>query len=164
MLFYQLLFLFRSYTFILLQEMIFFKKRSKKSAVKKAETVSSPPPPPLLIPKQQQAQKESCENWIQLDIPISDFSPFDMSLIYPEQQIEHTEVISITSNIDAVLDTSATKDVTELYTTYVDTENDIVLKEETPSLLSSIPCTVDIPKDVKIKPYAFLNVEKSDER
>jgi cellulose synthase/poly-beta-1,6-N-acetylglucosamine synthase-like glycosyltransferase len=164
MLFYQLLFLFRSYTFILLQEMIFFKKRSKKSAVKKTETVSLPPPPPS-PPKQQQFQRES-ESWLQLNIPNDFSSSFDIPQFHEEQQIEKTVEINITRTIYTVSTTSAAKNDTELYTPINTVDNYLPLKEET--LLPFINDTINMQKDLEsvavIETYISSNIEKSDEK
>lgn len=107
MLFYRLLFLFRSYTFIIVQEMIFFKKKSKKITDKFKEIKPTSPSlsvEPVKLPvlpsittNEQQIKRED-EKWLELNIPGDFSSSFDIPQFSSNQ--EGTGTNSITNTID----------------------------------------------------------------
>ncbi|KAI8093942.1 hypothetical protein BDF21DRAFT_407587 [Thamnidium elegans] len=144
MLFYQLLFLFRSYTFIIVQEMIFFKKKSKKITEKFKEVKPTSPSQslepvklPLLpsIPPNEQQIKRENEKWLELNIPGDFSSSFNIPQFSSNQEVTCTNSITNTT------------DTCSISTIDIHTDFDAIIKNTEASVSSHSKKHFELPPD-----------------
>ncbi|KAI9254985.1 hypothetical protein EDC94DRAFT_232422 [Helicostylum pulchrum] len=144
MLFYRLLFLFRSYTFIIVQEMIFFKKKSKKITEKFKEIKPTSPSQsvepvklpvlPSITTNEQQIKREN-EKWLELNIPGDFSSSFNIHQFSSNQ--EGACINSITN----------TTDTCSTSTIDIHTDFDAIIKNTEASVSSHSKKDIELPPD-----------------
>lgn len=141
MLFYQLLFLFRSYTFILQEEMIFFKKNKKKSIEDKKPLPSTPS-----LKQQQETHtydKRSSNSLLQFNL-LDDFSS---TIDIPQLFQEDKSVVDTCSFISSF----ATNHRTSIYSeSTIDKVNTII--QPSPSFNSTTAPYTTLPMSTIVIP------------